>query len=64
MTLDTEYLGLGTGMEGELRAACRSTTELHREDFTLNWQSLLAQGIAVIGSSVEVTLDIQAVRKA
>ncbi len=64
MTLDTEYLGLGTGLEGEPRAACRATTELHREDFTLNWQSVLAQGIAAIGSSVEVTLDIQIVHKA
>ncbi len=64
VTLDTQYLGLGTGMEGELRAACRATTELHREDFTLNWQSMLAHGIAAIGSSVEVTLDVQAVRKA
>ncbi|MFI5545724.1 YceI family protein [Streptomyces sp. NPDC051815] len=64
VTLDTQYLGLGTGMEGEVRAACRATAELHREDFTLNWQSLLAQGIAAIGSSVDVTLDVQIVRKA
>ncbi|WKD34708.1 YceI family protein [Streptomyces xanthophaeus] len=64
VTLDTQYLGLGTGLEGELRAACRATAELHREDFTLNWQSMLAHGIAAIGSSVEVTLDVQAVRKA
>lgn len=64
VTLDTEYLGLGTGLEGEPRAACRATTELHREDFTLNWQSVLAQGIAAIGSSVEVALDIQIVHKA
>ncbi|MFF8269046.1 YceI family protein [Streptomyces sp. NPDC016562] len=64
VTLDTEYLGLGTGMEGEVRAACRATTELDRGDFTLNWQSLLAHGIAAIGSSVEVTLDVQIVHKA
>nr|WP_251053948.1 YceI family protein [Streptomyces sp. ISL-66] len=64
VTLDTSYLGLGTGLEGEARAACRATAELQREDFTLNWQSMLAQGIAAIGSSVEVTLDVQAVHKA
>ncbi|MEV0992157.1 YceI family protein [Streptomyces sp. NPDC049949] len=64
VTLDTEYLGLGTGLEGEPRAACRATAELHREDFSLNWQSLLAQGIAAIGSSVEVVLDVQIVHKA
>ncbi len=63
MTLDTEYLGLGTGLEGEPRAACRATAELHREDFSLNWQSVLAHGIAAIGSSVDVTLDVQIVHK-
>ncbi|MGW5850153.1 YceI family protein [Streptomyces sp. NPDC055254] len=64
VTLDTRYLGLGTGLEGEPRAACRATTELHREDFALNWQSVLAHGIAAIGSSVEVELDVQIVHKA
>nr|WP_229339792.1 YceI family protein [Streptomyces flavotricini] len=64
VTLDTEYLGLGTGLEGEPRAACRATADLHREDFSLNWQSVLAQGIAAIGSSVEVVLDVQIVHKA
>lgn len=64
VTLDTDYLGLGTGLEGEPRAACRATAELHREDFSLNWQSVLAQGIAAIGSSVEVVLDVQIVHKA
>ncbi|MGG8407010.1 YceI family protein [Streptomyces sp. 12297] len=63
VTLDTEYLGLGTGMEGETRAACRATTELQREDFTLTWQSMLAHGIAAIGSSVDVALDVQIVHK-
>ncbi|MFJ1867723.1 YceI family protein [Streptomyces sp. NPDC088097] len=64
VTLDTQYLGNGTGLEGEPRAACRATAELQREDFTLNWQSILAHGIAAIGSRVEVTLDVQIVHKA
>ncbi|MFJ3924079.1 YceI family protein [Streptomyces sp. NPDC090022] len=64
VTLDTEYLGTGTGLEGEPRAACRATARLNREDFTLNWQSTLAQGIAAIGSSVQVELDVQIVHKA
>ncbi|WP_455402974.1 YceI family protein [Streptomyces bambusae] len=63
VTLDTEYLGVGTGMEGETRAACRAGTELHREDFTLTWQSLLAHGIAAVGSSIDVSLDVQIVHK-
>ncbi|MDR3035551.1 MAG: YceI family protein [Kitasatospora sp.] len=63
VTLDTQYLGTGFGMEGEVRAACRATTELHREDFTLNWQHMLAKGIAVVGSSIKIELDIQVVGK-
>ncbi|MET8562089.1 YceI family protein [Streptomyces flaveolus] len=61
VTLDTEYLGLGNGMEGEVRAACRATTELHRDDFTVSWQSMLARGIAVVGPSIRVDLDVQIV---
>jgi polyisoprenoid-binding protein YceI len=63
VTLDVEYLGLGNGMEGEVRAACRATTELHRDDFTVSWQTMLARGIAVVGPSIQVELDIQIVRQ-
>ncbi|MGW0854147.1 YceI family protein [Streptomyces sp. NPDC002690] len=63
VTLDTQYLGLGNGLEGEARAACRATTELHREDFTLTWQTMLAKGIAVVGSSIAIEMDIQIVQK-
>ncbi|SEC81370.1 MULTISPECIES: YceI family protein [Streptomyces] len=63
VTLDTEYLGLGNGIEGETRAACRATTELHRDDFTVSWQSMLARGIAVVGPSIRVDLDVQIVPK-
>ncbi|WP_394434208.1 YceI family protein [Streptomyces sp. SGAir0957] len=63
VTLDAEYLGLGNGMEGETRAACRATAELHRDDFTVSWQTMLARGIAVVGSSVRIDLDVQIVPK-
>ncbi|MGY0023964.1 YceI family protein [Streptomyces sp. YJ-C3] len=63
ITLDAEYLGLGNGMEGETRAACRATAELHRDDFTVSWQTMLAKGIAVVGSSVRIDLDVQIVPK-
>ncbi|MET7284609.1 YceI family protein [Streptomyces sp. NPDC005573] len=62
VTLDTEYLGLGNGMEGEVRAACRATTELHRDDYTVSWQTMLARGIAVVGPSIRVELDVQIVQ--
>ncbi|MDI3406386.1 YceI family protein [Streptomyces cavernicola] len=61
--LDTEYLGTGSGMEGETRAACRATTELHRDDFTVSWQTMLAKGIAAVGPSIKIDLDVQIVPK-
>ncbi|WP_203635184.1 YceI family protein [Streptomyces sp. SID10815] len=63
VTLDAEYLGLGNGMEGEARAACRATAELHRDDYTVSWQSMLARGIAAVGPTIEVELDVQVVPK-
>ncbi|WP_275467497.1 YceI family protein [Streptomyces noursei] len=60
--LDTRYLGIGTGIAGETRTACQAVTELHREDFTLDWRKMLARGIAAIGATIRVELDIQAVR--
>ncbi|MFJ1746312.1 YceI family protein [Streptomyces sp. NPDC088116] len=63
VTLDSQYLGIGNGMEGETRAAVRATTELHREDYTVNWQSMVARGIAVVGSSIKIEMDIQIIPK-
>ncbi|MGW5127412.1 YceI family protein [Streptomyces sp. NPDC004069] len=63
VTLDTEYLGLGNGIEGEVRVACRATTELHRDDYTVSWQTMLARGIAVVGPTIQIVLDVQLVRK-
>ncbi|MEV0320455.1 YceI family protein [Streptomyces sp. NPDC050658] len=63
VTLDTEYLGVGQGLEGETRVACRATTELHRDDFTITWQTMLARGIAAVGPSITIDLDIQVLPK-
>lgn len=63
VTLDASYGGMRVGMEGETRAAIHATTELHREDYTINWQTMLARGIAVVGSNVKIELDVQIVPK-
>ncbi|GAA2383952.1 YceI family protein [Streptomyces coeruleofuscus] len=61
VSLDTTYLGTVNGGYGqELRCAALATAELHREDFTLNWRSMLARGIAVVGPTVQLELDVQA----
>ncbi|HJQ46077.1 MAG TPA: YceI family protein [Amycolatopsis sp.] len=58
--LEASYLGLRSWNGDRLGAL--ATTELHREDFTINWQQTIAKGLVVVGSTVEIQLDIQAVR--
>ncbi|MFE4409279.1 YceI family protein [Streptomyces sp. NPDC056821] len=59
--LDTTYLGtVNGGYEQELRCAALAKAELHREDFTLNYRSMLARGIAVVGPTVQLELDVEA----
>ncbi|WP_200308454.1 YceI family protein [Streptomyces adelaidensis] len=61
VALDTTYLGTVNGGYGEeLRCAALAKTELHREDYTLNWRSMLARGIAVVGPTIQLELDVQA----
>ncbi|MFF3333032.1 YceI family protein [Streptomyces sp. NPDC002888] len=61
VSLDTTYLGTVNGGYGEeLRCAALAKAELHREDYTLNWRSMLARGIAVVGPTVQLELDVQA----
>lgn len=57
--LDTTYLGMQEW--NGLRAGCLASTQLHREHFTVNWQQMLARGVPVVGSTIEITLDVQGV---
>ncbi|MFD9442582.1 YceI family protein [Streptomyces sp. NPDC060006] len=56
------YLGTGADPWGGTRAAFRATTELRREDFAMNYNQVVQAGIAAIGTTLKVELDIQAVQ--
>ncbi|MEY9939645.1 YceI family protein [Streptacidiphilus sp. MAP5-3] len=60
--LDLTYLGTGPDPWGGTRAAFRATAELHREDFAMNYNQVVQVGIAAIGTTLRVELDIQAVQ--
>jgi polyisoprenoid-binding protein YceI len=60
--LDLAYLGTGADPWGGTRAAFRATAELHREDFAMNYNQVVQAGIAAIGTTLRVELDIQAVQ--
>ena len=47
---------------GGTRAAFRATTELRRDDFAMNYNQVVQAGIAAIGTTLKVELDIQAVQ--
>ncbi len=60
--LDLAHLGTGADPWGGTRAAFRATTQLRREDFAMNYNQVVQAGIAAIGTTLRVELDIQAVR--
>jgi polyisoprenoid-binding protein YceI len=60
--LELTYLGTGPDPWGGTRAAFRATAELRREDFAMNYNQVVQAGIAAIGTTLRVELDIQAVQ--
>jgi polyisoprenoid-binding protein YceI len=60
--LDLSYLGTGPDPWGGLRAAFHATAELRRQDFAMNYNQVVAAGIAAVGTTLRVDLDIQAVQ--
>ncbi|GGS88566.1 YceI family protein [Streptomyces chromofuscus] len=60
--LDLACLGTGRDPWGGTRAAFRATTELRRADFALHDNQVVQAGIAAIGTTLKVELDVQAVQ--
>ncbi|SNT55977.1 Polyisoprenoid-binding protein YceI, partial [Streptosporangium subroseum] len=60
--LDLTYLGTSPDPWGGLRAAFRAVTELRREDFAMNYNQVVQAGISLIGATLKVELDIQAIQ--
>lgn len=60
--LDLSYLGTGPDPWGGVRAAFRATSELRREDFAMNYNQVVQAGIAAVGTTLHVELDIEAVQ--
>jgi polyisoprenoid-binding protein YceI len=61
--LDVEYLGLTTDPWGNTRAGFTATTELHREEWGMTWNQALETGGVLVGPTLQVELDIQAIRQ-
>lgn len=63
VTLKTEFGGLTGDPWGGTRAAFTATTELDREAFGLTWNQALEAGGVMVGKTVKIELEIQAVLK-
>jgi polyisoprenoid-binding protein YceI len=60
--LDLTYNGYGADPWGGVRAAFHAETTLHRNDFAINYNVLGKAGVALVGTTVRVELDIEAVQ--
>lgn len=60
--LDLTYLGVGPDPWGGTRAAFRAVAELQRDDFAIEYNQMLQAGIAMVGTTMRVEMDIQAAR--
>jgi len=49
--------------DGLLRRGASATTRIERKDFGLTWNAVLESGGFVVGDDVDVTIDVELVRK-
>lgn len=63
VALEAEFLGVGKDPWGGERAGFTARTKLNRHDFGASWNVALEAGGFLVGDTLEVTLDIEAVRK-
>ncbi|SDK78713.1 YceI family protein [Streptomyces indicus] len=61
--LELTYSGTSSDPWGGVRAGFRATATLHREDFAMHYNQIVQAGVAAIGATLQVELDIQLVRE-
>ena len=50
--------------QGNVRAGARATTKINRKDFGIVWNKSLDGGGIAVGDEVEITIDVEGVKKA
>jgi polyisoprenoid-binding protein YceI len=61
VVLDTEIAGLVTDPWGNERVGFQARAEVNREDFGLTWNAALETGGVLVGKTVQIDLEIEAV---
>ncbi|ATL66096.1 YceI family protein [Nocardia terpenica] len=60
--LDVTYGGVGPDPWGGVRAAFHAETLLRRNDFAIDYNAMVRAGVAAVGTTVKIDLDIEVVR--
>ncbi|MGO4650040.1 YceI family protein [Nocardia sp. 2YAB30] len=60
--LDVTFGGFGADPWGGVRAAFHAETLLHRNDFAIDYNAVVRAGVAAIGTTVKLDLDIEVVQ--
>jgi polyisoprenoid-binding protein YceI len=60
--LELTFFGVGPDSWGGTRAAFRAVAELRREDFAITYNQVVRAGITLIGTTLRVEIDVEAVR--
>ncbi|WP_103354044.1 YceI family protein [Amycolatopsis sp. CA-128772] len=60
--LELTYGGWGPDPWGGVRVAFHAETTLHRNDFAINYNAMVRAGVAAVGTTVKVELDVEAVQ--
>lgn len=63
VTLEAIFLGFGRDPWGQTRASVTATTKIDRRDFGMTWNRPLDDSGVMIGDTVSISLDIEAVKK-
>jgi polyisoprenoid-binding protein YceI len=64
VTLEAEFAGLGKDPWGNQRAGFSAKTALDRREFGLVWNAALETGGVLVGEKVEITIELEAVKRA
>jgi polyisoprenoid-binding protein YceI len=64
VVLEAEFAGTGKDPWGNERAGFSAKTSLDRREFGLKWNAALETGGVLVGEKVEISIELEAVRKA
>jgi polyisoprenoid-binding protein YceI len=64
VVLDAEFQGRGKDPWGGQRAAFSARTSIDREEFGLTWNQALEAGGVLVGTKIDIEIEVQAVKAA